>query len=617
MVGLKDYPRGAQVTPENAIMLDEKYGTLEICYGQELTKLSRKQDKLALNGWLPVMVIRADDNAVRYEFTYWATPMSDVKDWKKAFDESTEGENFLVWVKYRVSNGSNHPSKGQVEIRKTSDSTYVNKLYIGELAPGASVEGAACYPFFPVENTDQLKPGDYKIWLDRTVDYWKGMMKTIASIEVPCAKSNEALNAAHICQLIAKDLGEVRGGEGFYDEFYIRDGAYLVMELEEAGMWEAVKKSIEMFLPRQRPDGRFESQKGQLDANGQALWVFWNYYQMSADRRFLERVYPMMKRASEWTLGALKETVNDPEFPGLLPPALADGEFLWKGKNHIVGYDFWNLRGILCTADAAKALGRKSDAEALTKAADQYRQSIEKAMQKNGLSYFPPNWELDGTHWGNTETLWPTGIFPKSDPRVSRLIDYLRKDFGGGYVEETIRWIGCSDAMGAYTTMADLILGNDEQVVQDFYWYLLHSTAAHAFPEGILYKTNTAWSNTIPHVTGACNYAIMLRHMLVHEEGDELHLLKADPDWWLGPGQKIRVERLPTHFGNIDLLIKGTTNGVEVSLKGPDRNKRAKIIIHLPENRPLVNNPKGITVQKRKPQKAKWDFETIVNKYLN
>jgi hypothetical protein len=36
--------------------------------------------------------------------------------------------------------------------------------------------------------------------------------------------------------------------------------------------------------------------------------------------------------------------------------------------------------------------------------------------------------------------------------------------------------------MGAYTTMADLSLGNDERVVQDFYWTLLHSTAAHAFP---------------------------------------------------------------------------------------------------------------------------------------
>ncbi len=57
--------------------------------------------------------------------------------------------------------------------------------------------------------------------------------------------------------------------------------------------------------------------------------------------------------------------------------------------------------------------------------------------------------------------------------------------------------------MGAYTTMTDLVRGQHEQVVEDFYWYLLHSTAAHAFPEGIYYKKRTAWCDTIPHVTGA------------------------------------------------------------------------------------------------------------------
>ena len=51
--------------------------------------------------------------------------------------------------------------------------------------------------------------------------------------------------------------------------------------------------------------------------------------------------------------------------------------------------------------------------------------------------------------------------------------------------------------------MADLVCDKDEQVAEDFYWYLLHSTAANAFPEGIYYKRRYAWAETIPHVTGA------------------------------------------------------------------------------------------------------------------
>ena len=37
--------------------------------------------------------------------------------------------------------------------------------------------------------------------------------------------------------------------------------------------------------------------------------------------------------------------------------------------------------------------------------------------------------------------------------------------------------------MSAYTTMASLARGEDEKVVEEFYWYLLHSTATHGFPE--------------------------------------------------------------------------------------------------------------------------------------
>ncbi|MBN1181169.1 MAG: hypothetical protein JXB49_02705 [Bacteroidales bacterium] len=64
--------------------------------------------------------------------------------------------------------------------------------------------------------------------------------------------------------------------------------------------------------------------------------------------------------------------------------------------------------------------------------------------------------------------------------------------------------------------------------------------------------------------------------MLVQEEGDVLHLIKSVPDWWLDPDQVIRFYKLPTNFGNIDLLIKGTANWVYVLLKGIDHNNPAR-----------------------------------------
>ncbi|MCX6620059.1 MAG: hypothetical protein NTY38_03075 [Acidobacteria bacterium] len=423
-------------------------------------------------------------------------------------------------------------------------------------------------------------------------------------------------------KMIANDLGDLRGGEGFYDNFYIRDGAYQVMELEEAGLNEMSSRAIELFLARQRPDGRFESQTNQWDANGQAIWALWQYARIRGDRAFLERAYPRMLRAVSCTMHERRKAPVDSPFHGLLRPAPADGEFLWDGKHHALGYDMWNLRGILCAADTARRLGKPEDARALLAEAASYRAAFDAAWKRTGLPYFPPSWEKEGTHWGNTETLWPTRLFERDDQRVVKSIEHVRRDFEGGFAEGIIRWKakGMEDAihpyMGAYTVMNSLARGEDEQVVEDFYWYLLHTSAANAFPEGIFYKRRFAWSDTIPHVTGASNYAILLRHMLVNEDGEDLHLLPAVPDWWLGDGEEIRLERLPTHFGELSLLVRGTAKGVNVTFSAPKRDQPQHIVLHLPKSRPLLGAVPGVAMVTRADQKQRWDFPTVVKKYI-
>ncbi len=615
VVGLKDYKRGARVMPDNRLLLAET--TVQVRVGRKLFPLSRQHGKLAQEGWLPIILITAEDGPVRYDIRLWAAPLPTVKDWRKAFGWPTEGENFLIWIQVKATNTGDR--EAEAKMKTSSSRAEAGKAFNWSLKPGGSSVATVRVPFFPVEDAAVFADADADVWLDRTVRYWKDTMSRAAHIEVPCRKATEALLAAHVCQLIANDHGDVHGGEGFYDQFYIRDGAYQVMELEEAGLWDAAKKAVALYLPRQRPDGRFESQKGQLDANGQAVWVLWQYYKMTDDRAWLESVYPKMRRAVDWTMKARRRAPAGSPFAGVLPNAPADGEYLWGGQHHIVGYDFWNLRGMLCTADAARILGRKAEAEALMKEAGLYREAIDEAWKRTGLAHFPPSWEKAGTHWGNTETLWPTEIFERDDPRIAALSEHVRGDFHEGFIEGTIQWHGHAPAihpyMGAYTTMTDLTRGKHEDVVRDFYWYLLHSTAAHAFPEGIYEKKREAWNDTIPHVTGACNYAIMLRHMLVHEEGGTLHLLKAVPDWWLDDGQEIRIERLPTHFGVMALTVRGAKEGVEVMFDQPARQAPERIVLHLPASRRLLNTVDGVRTVPRPSQAGHWDFATVVALY--
>jgi hypothetical protein len=326
-----------------------------------------------------------------------------------------------------------------------------------------------------------------------------------------------------------------------------------------------------------------------------------------------------MRRAIDWMMEARRRAPEDSPFAGLLPAAPADGEYLWDGTHHIVGYDLWNLRAVLCTADAAEALGRPEESRQLHEEAEAYRAAIDAACRASALEHFPPSWEKEGTHWGNTETLWPEPVYAADDPRVAATIHHARHTHGDGFIEGTIQWLGRSPAihpyMSAYTTMATLRRGDHEQVVEDFYWYLVHSSASHAFPEGIFQARRFAWSNTIPHVTGASNYALMLRHMLIDERGDELHLLAAVPDWWLVDGQTVDVRRGPTHFGEMNLRVRGTADGVQVELDPPTREKPRRIVLYLPQSRPLVGTLEGVQVVARSDQAKRWDFPTVVKLY--
>jgi hypothetical protein len=395
------------------------------------------------------------------------------------------------------------------------------------------------------------------------------------------------------------------------------------MQYEEAGLWDVVLKGFEFFLPWQREDGRFDcaydgKQSPEYDGNGQALWAFWQYYKISGDRAWMLKHYPRMHRAVDWIIQARRR--SDAGAPGLLPKCHADGEGLLNDfRYHVVGYDFWNLRGLICAADVARSLGKNVDADAMAKEAAAYREAINRAHKRTGVPYFPPTWEMAGSSWGNTESLWPVPIFDAKDPRVAATIKYLREEFGGGFIEGTLQWGGKRNIihsyLGSFTTMCTVRQGDHEKAVEDFYWYLLHSTAANAFAEVIYFKERRANGDTIPHTWGGCNYALLLRHMLVDERGDELHLLSAVPDWWLGSGREIRVERAPTHFGEMTLVVRGVSGGVDVQLEKPRRTPPKRIVLYLPKSRPPARPIEGVEIATREPHRTRWSFPYVVSLY--
>ena len=87
--------------------------------------------------------------------------------------------------------------------------------------------------------------------------------------------------------------------------------------------------------------------------------------------------------------------------------------------------------------------------------------------------------------------------------------------------------------------------------------------------------------------------------MLVHEQGSELHLLLAVPDWWLGEGQEIRVQRAMTHFGPMGLMLRGKRGGVQAEITLPRSTPPKLVVLHLPRSRPLLSPIPGVEVRFR------------------
>ena len=54
---------------------------------------------------------------MRYEFTFWATPLPTVKNWRAAFAWPTEGENFLNWVRVKATNPGAAPAEARCALR--------------------------------------------------------------------------------------------------------------------------------------------------------------------------------------------------------------------------------------------------------------------------------------------------------------------------------------------------------------------------------------------------------------------------------------------------------------------------------------------------------------------
>lgn len=457
------------------------------------------------------------------------------------------------------------------------------------LDPGSSRALIFKMPVQPIPVADAvgvqaLRKATFDAAFQQTADYWQQMLDSGTQVELPEAKVTNTFRANLLYDLMAID----HTGDDYiqtvnklqYHAFWLRDGTHIMNAYDETGHFDAARECLPFFLKTQNDDGLFLSQPGQYDGWGQALWAFGRYYELSHDRAFAARVLPAVKRAVAWLRRA---RAADPMH--LMPAANPhDDEFTQKTA-HVTGHNFWALVGLRSAIELANGAGAPQDAAEFQREYDDYSQTLMAALRavaaKNG-GYIPAGIDVPGGQdWGNMNTLYPKVLLPPFDPLVTGTLQHTRAE----YAEGLMTYAGL---LHHYITMknseAELVRGEQEQVVDDLYAILLHTSSTQAGWEyGVQpWGTRDFGRDLAPHGWFAADYIALVRNMLVREQGDDLHLLSVLSPAWTKPGDAIELRNAPTEFGTVGLKAAFRSGGMDLDLHLDLQKTPHRIVLHVP-----------------------------------
>jgi len=452
------------------------------------------------------------------------------------------------------------------------------------LAPGASRTWYALAPAGPSAppRYDQA----FAALRKATLAFWRKFYGSLARYEVP-SKAVEDLYYASVANIVitADRVGDffvVKPGEGIYDMFWYRDGAYLVQALDYAGLPKLAAEAVKLFYSqgvppdyeyaRQKPAGTWDWPNQEWDGQGQAPWAIVRHYELTGDLSELEKAWPALQRGAEWTIEALARQKQQlsPDQPGygLLP--VGEGEAI--AHTYVYYHNFWALFGLLETAKAAEYLQKTEAAKHYLDAWNSYRDDLLLSLRRyfvhlpGGEGYVPGEPGNPKTLiWGDVNLLWPCGIYGPADSLLQHTFDYLEKQNAEGmyrFISGPFIWLYIStDWAESY-----LLSGERAKAWGIFRAYLNHAALNRTWIEGILLDSHFG-TGDMPHCWAAADFVMLLRNMLLAERpGGVLELLPGPlPEWLEGPG--IRVEGASTSFGSLDFTAHKRGNRFSLVLK--------------------------------------------------
>jgi len=381
--------------------------------------------------------------------------------------------------------------------------------------------------------------------------------------------------------LIHLSAGDVIPGPYTYNRFWFRDACIMLNAMLCIGLVKRSLRQLKKFPALQKSDGFFHSQDGEWDSNGQVLWIFERYRQLSGGD-FNSDWLKVIKKGAEWIAKKRNNSAEDPKLQGLLPPGFSAEHF---GPNDNYYWDdFWAVAGLHCAAETmASQNEEKLEARIRQTAADMEEdllRSINLVAEEKQTLAIPtsPNRRLDSGAIGSLVADYPLQLLPPGDQRMLATAGYLMNNC---LQKNCVFQDMIHSGINIYMTLelAQIYLrAKDMRFIS-----LLKSAASLAsptgqWPEAIHPLTDGGCMGDGQHGWAAAEWLMLIRNMFVAEENDSLVIGRGILPEWLDMKKKLSYGPTLTPFGSVSVEID-VADQVGISLKTNWYDNRPQAII--------------------------------------
>ena len=444
---------------------------------------------------------------------------------------------------------------------------------------------ATAAALFDSSRSDNSQPVSLEIPLARELQWetadkpnlttdWTSIKNETCQLEVPDNKIQGLYDTA-VKTLILLSAKQTVPGPYTYFRFWFRDACLMLNALLTIGEQQRVRSQLLEFPRQQTFSGYFQSQAGEWDSNGQALWIFDRYEQLT-NRVLGKTILKASRKAADWIKRKRLPEDNPSPHAGLLPPGFSAEHF---GPNDYYYWDdFWSVAGLKSAARLCERAGELKPMQIYRDEAKQLMEAIERSLrlsqtyQHHGGLPASPYRRMDSGAIGSLVADYPLQLYPAHDNSVKVTADYLmdRCFFNGGFFQDMIH-----SGINAYLTLdiAQTLLRQGDIRYRDLIKTVaqLASATGH-WPEAIHPITGGGCMGDGQHGWAAAEWVMMIRNLFVREEENQLIIGSGLFPEWLNSNKSLRCGPTLTSFGAVTVVIDDAS-----TIKGAPAEKSISI----------------------------------------